>query len=259
MISIVIVNYNSENFLEKCLDSIQNSNLENIKIEVLIVNNSSKKYFQVIKNTNFSLKIIEVNKNIGFSKAANIGIKKSNFKTVLILNPDVLLFKNTLFKAFNYFKNKKNIGVLGCKVLNDNNSFQKSSRRRMPFLRVLFPYILKLHYLGLVNKYNYMDFSEDTIHCVDAISGAFMMFNKDIFYKIKGFDERFFLYFEDTDFCLKLNKSDFMVVYFPEAKIKHFKKGSRNLLNYISIEYNFYLSFLKFILKYRRIFFKFNN
>ena len=56
--------------------------------------------------------------------------------------------------------------------------------------------------------------------------------------------------FEDTDFCLKLNKSDFMVVYFPEAKIKHFKKGSRNFLNYISVEFNFYLSFLKFILKF---------
>ena len=52
---------------------------------------------------------------------------------------------------------------------------------------------------------------------------AAKIFNKDIFYKMKGFDERFFLYFEDTDFCLKLNKSDFMVVYFPEAKIKHFK------------------------------------
>ena len=104
-----------------------------------------------------------------------------------------------------------------------------------------------------------MNFSEDTRHCVDAVSGAFMMFNKDIFYKMKGFDERFFLYFEDTDFCLKLNKSDFMVVYFPEAKIKHFKKGSRNFLNYILVEFNFYLSFLKFILKYRRIFFKFNN
>ena len=112
MISIVIVNYNSENFLEQCLGSIQNSNLENIKIEVLIVNNSSKKYIYVIKNINFSLKIIEVNKNIGFSKAANIGIKKSNFKTVITLNPDVLLFKNTILKTFNYLDLVKPLPVV---------------------------------------------------------------------------------------------------------------------------------------------------
>ena len=104
-----------------------------------------------------------------------------------------------------------------------------------------------------------MDYSKDEIHSVDAVSGAFMMFNKDIFFKAKGFDERFFLYFDDTDFCLKLKKLDFKNIYFPEAKIKHFKKGSRNFLNYFSVDFNFYLSFVKFILKYKGIFFKLNN
>jgi len=251
MISVIIVNYNSDKYLTKCIDSINNSQLDSIDVEIVIINNNSFKINIEKKYNNLDLKIIEISKNIGYSKAINIGIKQSNFPTIITMNPDVVVQNNTIFNMYNYFNENNSIGVLGCKVLNTNKSYQLSSRRKFPTLSIILPYLLKFHYLGFKNIYNYMDISIDKIHKVDSVSGAFMMFNRDIYVSVNGFDERFFLYFEDTDFCFKINKKGYDVVYYPVSEIVHVKNGSRNYFNYLFIKLNLYLSFLKFIYKYK--------
>lgn len=259
MISIVIVNYNSDLHLNNCLESICNSNLNDIKIEIIIVHNNKRQNKISFKKNNLSTTNIYMGKNIGYSKAINIGILKTSYKTLITMNPDIKVKKNSISEVFNYFKGNKDIGVIGCKVLNVDNSFQKSSRRRFPSFNIIIPYALKCHIIGFINKYNYMDLSKNTIQKVDAVSGCFMMFNRDQYLSVGGFDERFFLYFEDTDFCYKINKLGFNNIYYPKSEIIHLKNGSRNCINYLFVTITFYLSFLKFILKYNRIFFKLNN
>lgn len=260
MISIVIVNYNSDLHLNKCLESICNSNLNDIKIEIIIVHNNKRQNKIIFKNYFLlSIKNIYIGKNIGYSKAINIGIQKTSYKTLITMNPDIEVKKNSISEIFNYFKRTKNIGVIGCKVLNVDHTFQKSSRRRFPSLSIITQYVLKFHVFGFINKYNYMDLSKHNIQKVDAVSGCFMMFNRNHYISAGGFDERFFLYFEDTDFCYKINKLGLNNIYYPKVEIIHLKNGSRNYINYLFVTINFYLSFLKFILKYNRIFFKLNN
>ena len=251
MISIIIVNYNSDNYLNKCIESINNSNIDCLNIEIVIVNNNSYKTMLNQKYSNLNLKIIENSKNLGYSKAINIGINESSFQIIIAMNPDVVVENDTILNMYNYFNSNNSIGVLGCKVLNLDKSFQLSSRRRFPRLNVILPYLFKLHYLGFSNRYNYMDSSENKAHGVDSVSGAFMMFNRDLYKLVDGFDERFFLYFEDTDFCYKVNKKGYDVFYYPDSKIIHVKNGSRNYFNYLFIKLNLYLSFFKFICKYK--------
>ena len=251
MISIIIVNYNSDNYLNKCIESISNANIDILNIEIIIVNNNSFKTILNQKYNNLNLKIIQNSKNLGYSKAINIGINESSFPIIITMNPDVIVEYNTILNMYNYFNSDNSIGVLGCKVLNLDNSFQLSSRRRFPRLNIIIPYLMKLHYLGFINRYNYMDVSPDVPQGVDSVSGAFMMFNKDLYDLVDGFDERFFLYFEDTDFCYKVNKIGYDVLYYPDTNIIHVKNGSRNYFNYLFIKLNLYLSFFKFICKYK--------
>ena len=251
MISIVIVNYNSYDYLDNCLKSINNSCLDNIKIETIIINNNYSNL--VLKNIykDLNIKIIEISKNIGYSKAINIGVNQSKYSTIITMNPDVVIYNDTILNMYNYLNQNNNVGVLGCKVLNTDKSFQLSSRRKIPSLSIIFPYLFKFHYLGVTNNYNYMKLSKNKIHSVDSVSGAFMMFSKKIYQLVDGFDERFFLYFEDTDFCLKVSNIGYDVIYYPFSKIIHVKNGSRNYFNYLFIKLNLYCSFLKFIYKYK--------
>ena len=254
MISIVIVNYKSDKYLEKCLKSINNSSLDEIKIEIIIINNNNSNI--VLNNTykDLNIKIIEISKNIGYSKAINIGVNQSKYSTIITMNPDVVIYEDTILNMYNYFTENNNVGVLGCKVLNANKSFQLSSRRKLPIIKVILPYLLKFHYLGFTNNYNYMNLSIDKIHSVDSVSGAFMMFSRNIYNLVDGFDERFFLYFEDTDFCLKVKNKGYDIIYYPLSKIIHVKNGSRNYFNYLFIKLNLHWSFLKFIYKYNLFF-----
>jgi hypothetical protein len=255
MISIIIVNYNSEKHLSKCIESIINSDINNIKIEVIIINNNCHHGNLSKINQSLNIREIDIGNNIGYSKAINIGIGESIYPTIITMNPDVVINTDSIPNMYNYFNNNNNIGVLGCKVLNTDKSFQLSSRRKFPALRVIIPYLFKFHYLGFTNSYNYMNLCIDKIHFVDSVSGAFMMFSKKVYNLVEGFDERFFLYFEDTDFCIKANKIGYNIIYYPDAEIIHNKYGSRNYLNYLFIKLNFYLSFLKFIYKYKGYFF----
>ena len=152
MISIIIVNYNSENYLSKCIESIINSDINIKKIEIIIINNSRDYINHSIKNKAVNIKVIHIGKNIGYSKAINIGIRESLYSTIITMNPDVIVKNTTINNMYKYFVKNINIGVLGCRVLNPNKSFQLSSRRKIPISSVIIPYIFKFHYLGFINN-----------------------------------------------------------------------------------------------------------
>ena len=143
-------------------------------------------------------------------------------------------------------------GIVGPKLLNSDGSFQLSSRRHFPTLGILFSYIFRLNKLFPGNKffgkYNYTHINEDLQINVDAIGGACMIFSKKIYDAVGGFDENFFMYFEDTDFCFKIKNKGYEVLYHPYAQIIHHNNYSDN---YSSKTFYFYQSFEKFIYKYK--------
>jgi len=251
MISIVIVNYNVKRYLEQCIQTICNS-IVDVQFEVVIVDNNSNQSISHLSKKN--IKIFNLDENVGFSSATNYGISKSLGDYILLLNPDTLIQDNTINILYNYLNGNNDVGVVGCKVLNSDGSYQLSSKRRFPHLKVLLPLFLKLDKIfpksNFFGSYNYTHENHDNLLDVDSVSGSCMMFRKKIFKNVGKFDENYFLYFEDTDFCLRVKKNNFRVVYNPNTSVIHYKGESLRTSNY-DIKNEFYNSMIYFFKKYQ--------
>ena len=238
-ISIIIVSYNVRTYLSNSIDSILKSSIENFEL-IIVDNNSFDGTAEYISNNHPSIKLIANNSNVGFGKAVNQGAKIANSEHLLILNPDTIIEEDTLEKLINYIETNDKIGMVGPKILNADGSLQLSCKRSFPTIKSAIPKILGLDKLFPNSKwfgrYNLTFLDPDKNHVVDAISGSCMLIRNNVFKKIGGFDERFFMFGEDIDICLRTWKANFEVHYFPETKIIHYKGESVKTAPYNSRE-----------------------
>ena len=230
MLSIIIVSYNVKSFLRQCLKSVYSSKID-IPLEIIVVDNYSfDQSVEMVKNEFPKVKVIENNKNLGFAKAVNIGVKHSSGEYICLLNPDSVIENGTLQELYNHYINNTNTGIVGAKIINPNGTTQLASKRTFPSLWIGISKFLGLNKIFPNSKlfagYNQTFISEDNISNVDAVSGSCMLFSKQIFNDINGFDESYFLYFEDTDFCTRVKDSGKEIIYFPKAKVIHYKGES---------------------------------
>lgn len=248
-LSIIILNYNQKNFLMQCLRNIEEANLK-LAYEVIILDNASKdrsrKMLEKIEkieetgiskgdregrkenniNKEGSLKIILNKKNLGYAKANNIGIKIAKGEYILILNPDVIIVPNVLEKIVGYLKEHPEIGILGPQLLNPNGEVQYSCFRfpkwYIPFLRRSFlggfPWLK-----DKLAKYLYANWDHQSIKEVDWLLGACLLAKRDfLLNNLNGFDEKYFLYFDDVDLCQRCRQKSKKVVYYPKVSLCHF-------------------------------------
>ena len=249
MLSVIIVSYNSHNILESCINSVQKSISEKIKYEIIIINNQINEKISFSENINTTLiKIYNQEHNLGYSKAVNIGVEKTSGDIILLLNPDIEVLDDSIIKLYQFIKNNNNIDVVGAKIVDKNGKYKEYSRRRFPYAIQSISYFLKLHNFGLVNYYNYEDINRNVTQRVDSISGCCMTIRKNTFVGNKGFNENYFLYFEDTHFCWTVNKLNKSVYYFPEAEIIHYGGLSTETLPYLLKHYYFYKSLFIFVI-----------
>ncbi len=242
-ITIVIVNYNVKDFLLQCLRSVESAATE-VDVEVIVVDNCSSDgsvaYLQpLFQNVHF----IETEKNLGFGRANNLGINLAKAKYTLLLNPDTILSENTLSVMRNYLENRPEAGIVGCKVINPDGTFQVACRRGFPTpwasfcklfgLQALFPHS------PLFARYNQTFRSEDETYDVDALIGAFMFCRTEALQAAKGFDPQFFMYGEDLDLCFRIQHAGWKVAYYPATTIVHFKGEStrRSSINEVKVFY----------------------
>ena len=254
MISIIIINYNVKKYLIECLRSILKSNTS-VEYEIIIIDNNSDESIEDIEkvfNVN-NFRIFFLQNNLGFSKAVNYGIKKSKGSHILLLNPDTLISDNTLQVLHDYIEKNENIGICGCKVEYPDGTYQLSSKRSFPYFDIALLRIFRFDRLFPNNKYfgqyNYTYLNIDKIASVDAVSGSCMMFEKKIIDRIGLFDGRYFLYFEDTDFCFRAVKNNYKVIYNPNTKIIHYKRESFKNSEY-NLNYEFFKSLYYFYIKH---------
>jgi GT2 family glycosyltransferase len=233
-LSIIIVNYNGFNYIKKCLESIS-TNFEPFLWEVIVVDNGSIdesiNYLRKIKSKNSNFYLIENINNYGFAKASNIGAVKANGEFLLFLNPDTEIIQGGIKDIVNFCRGqstREKIGVVGAKVINPDGTLQYSCRSfptiARQFYESFFLYrIFKNSKVFGSYFLSYWDHNR-TIE-VDWLTGAFMLLKKDTFFSVGGFDEDYFLYSEDTDLCLKFNRSGFKNYYFNSYQLKHSDGG----------------------------------
>ncbi len=254
-ISIVIVNYNVRDFLLQCLRSIeQAAEPDGINIEVIVVDNNSKDGSVEFLEPKFpSVKFISLDENIGFGRANNIGIEKSNGEYVLILNPDTILSEDTLSVMKQYMDDNTEVGMAGCKLLNPDGSFQVACRRGFPTPWASFTKLFGLQKLfpksKLFARYNQTYLSVDKTYYIDALMGAFMFCRRDALEQSGGFDEQYFMYGEDLDLCYNFHKLGWKVAYVHSTSIIHYKGEStrRSSINEVG---HFYEAMKIFARKY---------
>ena len=250
-LSIIIVNYNVKEFLQNLLHSISKSSNQ-IKREIIIVDNASNDgSIEFISNNFPDVNLIANKDNLGFSKANNIGLRKATGKYILLINPDTLVSEDTFEKMIDFFEANPDVGLAGCKILNPDGTLQLACRRSFPGPWTSFCKVTGLSNLfpdsRLFAKYNLTYLDPDRTYEVDAVSGSFMMFRRDVYERIGGLDEKFFMYGEDLDFCYRTQKSGFKVFYVHSTQIIHYKGEStkKSGLDETNIFYNAMHLFVK--------------
>jgi hypothetical protein len=196
---------------------------QNVKHKVIVVdNNSSDGSVEMVLSRFRGVHLIRNERNIGFAAANNIGMRVAEGPYVLFLNPDTILTPHALTKAIDYLNRHEAVGVLGCKLLNTDGSFQPSARDFPTLWSVLlestFLYKLLPHFKGIGNPWVLS--AEQPVN-VDVVKGAFFLVRRKALEQVGGFDERFFLYSEEQDWCLRARKLGWSVVYYPDVHIFH--------------------------------------
>jgi len=183
-----------------------------------------------IRNRYPDVKLIANSKNVGFGKANNKAMQIASGDYFILINPDTFVKNDTLEKLLSFFESNKNVDIATCKVLNPDGSLQLACRRSFPSPWISFTKIIGLNKLfpktKLFAKYNLTYLDENKTYEVDAISGSFMMFKREVYDKIGGFDTDFFMYGEDLDFCYRAKKNGFKIYYYHETEIIHYKGES---------------------------------
>lgn len=225
-ISLLIVSYNVKQYIVHCIDSIKCSNYDG-DIEIIVVdNNSFDNSLSEVKAKYPDVIDIQNNENYGFGKAVNQAARKATGDYYLILNPDTILEENTISTFVDYLQNNNNVGMVGPKIVNSDGSLQKGCKRSFPTISVALPKILGLDKMfpssRWAGKYNLNYLDADSIHKVDAISGSCMFIRSNLFKKIGGFDEQFFMFGEDLDICYQIYQNNFEIHYLPKTQIMHY-------------------------------------
>lgn len=239
-LSIIIVDYNSKEKTLNCLKSIYESDLGDIEFEIILVDNYSNENIESEIKSNYPKTVyVGSSKNLGMGGGNNLGIKRAEGKYILILNPDTIVEQDAIKKLYDYIKENKDVGIVGPKLLNSDGSLQYSCFRQLRFLTPIF----RRTFLGRLakkhlNNFLMNDFNHNEIKEVDWLMGSCLMARRDVLEKIKikgvghpigcptpsmeeYFDEKFFMYFEDTDLCRRAWRAGYKVVYFPDAQIVH--------------------------------------
>jgi len=214
ILSIIIVSYNTKEFLGDCLKSVF-QNQGNLDLDIIVVDNASvdgsveylRKYFPQVR-------LIASKDNLGFGKANNRGAKIAKGDILLFLNPDTIIEKNIFSKLVDIFSKDKNIGIVSPRLILPNHSEQ------------LWAYGEEENFWQLIKKKFYpvsaLNSQFPSTQFLTWVSGAALSIRKNIFEKIKGFDENFFMYFEDRDLCYRTKDLGYKIVVNDEIQIIHF-------------------------------------
>ena len=247
-LSIIILSYNTKDLTLQCIQSVikqYKKELEEEKIEIVVVdNNSTDGSPSAISNFKFqisNLKPIENKKNVGFAKGCNIGAKAALGKYILFLNSDTEVLDKGFLQMIEFLEKNPKVAILGGKLYNADGSAQPSAGKFYNLTNLIIM-LLGLERLGFLRS------SPTKIQKVDWVSGACMMIKKELFDKLFGFDEHFFMYIEDMELCFRARKLGFATYFYPDVKLKHKSLGSSNRAFAII---NIYQGILRFYSKHK--------
>jgi hypothetical protein len=223
-VSIVIVNWNTRDILRDCLASIYENNI-GLKFEVIVIDNASSDGSQGMIQEEFPQATVIANTtNRGFAAANNQGMAIAKGRYVLLLNSDTIVLDDAIDKVVAFADAHPQAGMVGCRVLNPDRSLQRSCFMFPSVLNMalwisyLFKIFARSRFFGR-DRMTWWD--GDDVREVDVLTGCFMLVRHEAIEQIGPMDERFFMYFEETDWCYRFRQAGWKVMFMPNAEIVH--------------------------------------
>ena len=226
-LSIIILNYNTRDLLDAAIGSLHSK----VSHEIIVVDNASTDdSVSFIKSNHQNVKLIVSPQNVGFAAGNNLGIRAAQGDYIMLLNSDTKVQTGALDKLLHFADSHREIGILTPKLILPDGALDLSCHRGFPTLGNSIAYFLGLesifpNFKPLAQYHQtYQDFA--TPHPVDVVSGAAMLIRRQVIDQIGLLDERFFMYAEDIDFCLRAKQAGWLTYYYPGAVVVHFKGAS---------------------------------
>ena len=224
-VSIIIVNYNTKELTNQCINSIYEKTLGVIYEIILVDNASSDGSKEFFENDN-RIKYLYSKENLGFGRANNLALKTAKGRNILFLNPDTILINNAVLYLSNFLDNNDKIGACGGNLYTRDFQPNYSYEMFYPSIikeinRLIFNLISRVFYRnnGVFNNTN------KPIK-VKSICGADLMVKKNILDIVGGYNDIFFMYAEETELCHRISRQGYMLMSIPNAKIIHLDGGS---------------------------------
>lgn len=250
MVTGSIVTYNNMSTIDETLKTLYEYTKDiNFKLYV-VDNNSTDGTVEHIKENYPQVEVIALKENLGFGAGHNKAIRLVSSDYHVIINPDIVFVENSIKKMVDYLENNEDIGVLSPKICFPDGREQILGKKDPHF-----KYILASRLRGdepgtLLKKYAMLDCDLTKPIDIENASGCFMVFRTSILKKVDGFDERYFMYFEDADITRKARKYS-RVVYYPEAVVSHvWNRDSKHNFKLLAIHIH---SMLKYYWKWKTI------
>ncbi|MEX1033245.1 MAG: glycosyltransferase family 2 protein [Cellvibrionaceae bacterium] len=228
MIDIVIVNWNAGSQLHECVDSVLVQE-EDVASQVIVVDNGSTDGSVDAIEGSRRVEIMRIGENLGFAAACNRGAAMAHAPYLLFLNPDTRLFAGSLAAPLAFMERRENgdVGICGVQLVDEEDQVSRTCAR-FPTLGRLTAGALGLDKLpGLRGAGLRMtDWNHAETRAVDQVMGAFFLIRRDLFEELDGFDERFFVYFEEVDLSFRARQTGWRTIYFADAQAFHAGGGT---------------------------------
>ncbi len=230
MIDIIIVNYNSTDYLIECIRSVMAS-LNGFRADIYIQDNASDDGVEKVLVDFPNVKLTRNYKNIGFAAAVNQALFQGNNPYVMLLNPDTIVLDDFFRVSLQFMKHHPHTGIMGPKILEQDGKLQNSARSFPTVLTSFFgrtSFLTRLFPKNPMTLKNLPSLKSDgcTPMEVDWVSGACMIVDRKAIEAVGGLDDRFFLYWEDADWCRRMWNSGWKVIYYPKANVCHYTGAS---------------------------------
>ena len=240
-LSVVIVNYNVCLLLEECIKSVEKA-LDGVEGDIYVVdNNSTDGSVEYIQERFPEVHVIANKENLGFARANNQAIRITNAEYVLLLNPDTVVYEDTLRGCLDFMDSNPETGGVGVRMLTREGDVAPESRRAVPT-----PWVAFLKMLGFTRRYYMSHLPWDKPGRIEVVSGAFCMLRHKALDQIGLLDEDFFMYGEDIDLSYRLLKAGWQNWYLP-YDIIHYKGEStqKSSFRYVHVFYQAMLIFFR--------------
>ncbi|MCW1922894.1 glycosyltransferase family 2 protein [Luteolibacter arcticus] len=224
-VAIVIVSYNSQDHIGACLESVF-AQRKSVTQQVIVVDNDSRDDTVNFIRTNFpEVELVLPGTNLGFAKGVNLGVKHSNAEYVLLLNPDTVILDNAVDVIVDFARKNPNHGLYGGRTLRPDGSLEPSSCWGRPTLWSMTLFAFGLTTIAPKNRFldpeSLGSWQRDTVREVGVITGCFLLSPTEVWNKLGGLDERYFMYGEDADLAMRAHAAGYRPVICPDATLIH--------------------------------------